>query len=378
MIDAWRMQSSASRRHVAAALGRRCFLAAAAAAASLAPVALRAEEKLPPITQFPDRLKGTGSLRIASAGGTLSAALRRAVFEPFERLSGIRIEDTEGFSPAQIKSQVDAGSVQWDTVSMGLSNALELDRDGKYLEELDYGLISVDGFSANQVHPHALGGLIVGTAITFRSDAFGGKIPSGYRDFWDLQKFPGPRNWMSGAIGIPPFLEGALLADGVDMAALYPLDVPRALRSLGSIRDSIVKFWESGAQSAQLMADDETVLGVAWNGRVTPLARAGLPVGIQWNQAMFQTDSWVVPKGAPNRANAMKFIAFAAMPEPQARFSVLLDYGFTNMRAADYLPAERLAQLPSHYLNRGFWFDNDWWGENKAAVVEAFVQWSLS
>jgi putative spermidine/putrescine transport system substrate-binding protein len=303
--------------------------------------------------------------------------MRRAVFEPFERLSGIRIDDTEGFSPAQIKSQVEAGAVQWDAVSMEYSNALQLDGDGTYLEPLDYGVIVTDGFAPNQVHPSALGGLIVGTVIAYRTDAFGGKVPSGYRDFWNTGVFPGPRNWMSGAIGIAPFLEGALLADGVPMAALYPLDVPRALRSLGRIRDDIIKFWESGAQSAQLMADDETVLGVAWNGRVTPLAGAGLPVGIQWNEAMFQTDCWVVPKGAANRANAMKLIAFASMPEPQARLSSLLDYGFTNMRAADYLSADRLVQLPSHYLDGGFWFDSQWWGANKAAVTEEFVEWSL-
>lgn len=358
-------------------LNRRRFLTSATALC-LAPALLRAETPLPPVTQFPARLKGTGSLRIATAGGTLSAAMRRAMFEPFERLSGIRIEETEGFSPAQIKSQVDARAVQWDAVSMELSNALQLDRDGAYLEKLDYGLISTDGFPPNQVHPNALGGLIVGTVITYRSDEFNGKIPAGYKDFWDTDTFPGPRNWMSGAIGIAPFLEGALLADGVAMAHLYPLDVPRALRSLGRIRDQIVKFWESGAQSAQLMADDETVLGIAWNGRVSPLARAGLPVDIQWNEAMFETDCWVVPKGAANRTNAMKFLAFAALPEPQARFSTLLDYGFTNMHAAGYLPPARLAQLPSHYLDRGFWFDSTWWGAHKEQAVEAFVQWSLS
>jgi len=357
-------------------VSRRRVMAAAAAACAV-PSMLRADADLPAITSVPDRLKGTGSLRVATAGGTLSAAMRRAIFEPFERLSGIRIDDTEGFSPAQLKSQVDAGAVQWDAVSMEYSNALQLDQDGAYLEPLDYDLISTDGFPTNQIHRSALGGLIVGTVITYRSDAFGTRIPAGYRDFWNTEAFPGPRNWMSGAIGIAPFLEGALLADGVPMAALYPLDVPRALRSLTRLRDDIVKFWESGAQSAQLMADDETILGVAWNGRVTPLARAGLPVGIQWNEAMFQTDCWVVPKGAANRTNAMKLIAFASMPEPQARFSSLLDYGFTNMRAADYLPAARLAQLPSHYLDRGFWFDSPWWGANKAAVTEAFVEWSL-
>jgi putative spermidine/putrescine transport system substrate-binding protein len=332
---------------------------------------------LPPVSLFPQRLKGSGVVRVASSGGALSAAMRRAIFAPFEALTGIKVEETEGFSPAQIKSQVDSGDVQWDVVTMEFSNALQLDEAGDYLENLDYALIETKGFAASQVHQRALGGIIVGTVITYRTDAFGGAVPGGYKDFWDTRKFPGPRNWMSGAIGISPFLEGALLADGVAMQDLYPLDVGRALRSLDRVRGDIVKFWESGAQSAQLMADDETVLGIAWNGRVAPLIRAGMKIAVQWNQAMFQTDCWVIPKGAGNAANAQKFIAFAALAEPQARLSLLVDYGFTNPDAAAFLPQDRLAFLPSHYLDKGFTYDSVWWGKNKSAVTEAFVQWSL-
>ncbi len=337
-----------------------------------------AADLLIPVTQFSDRLKGSGTVRIASAGGALGVAQRAALFEPFQRLSGISIVETEGFSSAQIKSQVDSQSVQWDVVGLEYSNVIDLERQGAYFEPLDYDLISTDGFAADQVHERALGYLLVATVITYRTDAFGGAAPAGYQDFWNVARFPGPRNWMSGAIGIAPFLEGALLADGVERSALYPLDVPRALSSLDKIRDSIVKFWETGAQSAQLMADDETVLGIGWNGRISPLLKAGLPVAIQWNDAMFQTDCWVVPKTAENRQNAMKFIAFAATPQAQARLSTLLDYGFTNEGAREFLAPDRINILPSAHLDQGFAFDNAWWGANKKQVDEAFMRWSLS
>jgi len=352
-----------------ASIGRRALLLGAAAA--------WAGGALPSVTQCPDRLRGSGSVCVATAGGALSAAQRRAVFEPFQALTGITVIETEGSSAAQVKSQVDSRAPQWDAVSLEFSNVLDLSRQGEYFEKLDYGLIDATGFAPGQVHERALGSLLVGTVITYSTREFDGRIPSGYKDFWDLEKFPGPRNWMSGAIGICPFIEGALLADGVARDALYPLDVPRAFRSLTRIRDSIVKFWESGAQSAQLMADEETCMGIAWNGRIAPLIAAGDPVGIQWNDVMFQTDNWAIPKGAANRGNAMKFIAFTALPQVQARVSMLLDYGFTNLRAADYLPPARLQVLPSNYLDRGFNFDAAWWGDNKRDVVEEFTQWAL-
>lgn len=356
---------------------RRRVLVGGVAAGLAAGLPAFAAAPLPAVTQFSERLKGTGTVRVASAGGALSVAQRKALFEPFEALSGIHIVETEGFSSAQVKSQVDSRAVQWDALGLEYSNVLDLEKQGTYFEPLDYDVIGTDGIPANQVHKNGLGYLTSATVIAYRTDAFGGRAPRDYKDFWDLDAFPGPRSWMSGAIGICPFIEGALLADGVPKDKLYPLDVPRAFASLTKIRDSIVKFWESGAQSAQMMADDETVMATAWNGRMSPLAAAGRPVSIQWDGAMFQTDNWVVPKGAENRANAMKFIAFASLPEAQARLSALIDYGFTNMRAAEFLPADRIDLLPSAHLDQGFDFDSAWWGANKSAVVDAFTEWSL-
>jgi putative spermidine/putrescine transport system substrate-binding protein len=364
---------------VVRSINRRDFLLSAlgAAAGMRSMLAEAQSASLPAITQFRPSMSGTGVVRIASSGGIFAAALKKALFEPFETLSGIKVVSTDGYSTAQVKSQVDAKSVQWDVLSLEYSSIADLTRQGAYFEPLDYSLIDTDGFGAEQVHATSLGYVVVATIIAYRTDAFGGKNPNGYKDFWDLTRFPGPRNWMSGTLGICPFLEGALLADGVSRDQLYPLDVPRALRSLTKIRDAIVKFWESGAQSAQLMATNETVLGIAWNGRISPLAAQGLPVRIQWNDAMFLGDDWAILKGAANRANAMKFIAFASLPQSQARLSMLLDYGFTNRHAAEFMPAERLALLPTAHPAQGFRFNTAWWSANKRSVVDAVTRWSI-
>jgi len=371
-------------RAVLARLNRRGFLVASAAAAlgALGGPAIRparaADPVLPTVAPIPGSMKGTGSLRVASAGGALSAAERKAIFEPFQAMTGIKIVETEGFSSAQIKSQVDSKSVQWDAVALDYSNIAELQRHGQYFEPVDYDVVKTDGIPKDQTHEFGLGYLLIGTVMTYRTDAFGGKAPQGYVDFWDLSQFPGPRNWMSGSMGIAPFLEGALIADGVAMDKLYPLDIPRAFASLTKIHKSIVKFWDSGAQSAQLMANNETVMGVAWNGRIAPLEEQGAPVRIQWNGAMLSTDNYAVLKGAENRANAMKFLAFLALPEVQARLSMLITYGFTNAHAAEFVPPERLKLLPSAYLDRSFFSDGLWWIDNKQKAIDAWTEWSLT
>jgi putative spermidine/putrescine transport system substrate-binding protein len=44
--------------------------------------------KMPEITAIPEKLKGSGEVRIAAYGGTAQDAERTAYFAPFERLSG--------------------------------------------------------------------------------------------------------------------------------------------------------------------------------------------------------------------------------------------------------------------------------------------------
>src|SRR5438309_6091061 len=50
-----------------------------------------------------------------------------------------------------------------------------------------------------------------------------GKRPTTWAEFWDAKKFPGPRTLRAGVYGTGAY-EEALLADGVPMDKLYPMD----------------------------------------------------------------------------------------------------------------------------------------------------------
>ncbi len=334
--------------------------------------------QLPQITSIPETLKGSGEVVVVSYGGAFQDAQREAYFKPFEQLSGIKVIEAEGPDTAKVKAMVDTGNVGWDVAEFDRSDVINLSELGDYWEKMDYSLFDTANIDNERLHELAVDMLAYSWILAYRTDVFS-EAPQGWKDFWDTEKFPGPRTMTAGSGGLSPNLEFALIADGVAPGELYPIDIDRAFESLDGIRESVVKFWEAGAVPAQMLTDREAVLGVAWNGRIAAVQAQGAPVDIQWNEGMLTTDTWAVPKGAKNKENAMKFAAFITRPEPQARLSMLIPYGFVNKEAAELIPPDRLAILPTapELLGKQFIRDVEWWSENNDDVAERWNEWIL-
>ncbi len=95
--------------------------------------------------------------------------------------------------------------------------------------------------------------------------------------------------------------------------------VDRAFAKLDTIKDSVV-WWEAGAQPPQLLADGEVVMTTAYNGRIFNAAVGeGQPFEILWDGQILDFDLFVIPKGAPNLENAMKYITFATDTQRSGR-----------------------------------------------------------
>jgi len=359
---------------------RRGFLTGAAVlgAASMLP-AMRAMAQtpgMPELKSVPAKLKGSGRVRICNPGGAIGDAERVAMYEPFTKLTGIEIVEQSGSTVTKVKAQVDAKNIEWDVATVGRSNAMALLAQGDYAEPIDYAYIDAPGLAERFRQKYTVTYFLLATVMSYRTDVFK-TTPAGWKDFWDTKGFPGPRNYMAGNAGLGVQLFPALIADGVPMDKLYPFDIPRAFKSLDKIKEDIVTYWTTGAQSAQLMADSETVMGLAWNGRIGSLIAQKLPVGISWDGAQFLNDDYIIPKGTPNYDNAMKFIAFALLPESQARFSMLIDYGYTNSDAEAFIPEARRKLLPSAYLDRGFFQDEVWEMKHFDEMTAAWSKWVL-
>jgi putative spermidine/putrescine transport system substrate-binding protein len=217
------------------------------------------------------------------------------------------------------------------------------------------------------------------TVLGYNTQVFPtGKHPKSWAEFWDLKRFPGPRtltDLAAGAIDV----EFALLADGVPKDKLYPIDLDRAFKSLDRVRPAIRKFWDTGALSAQMLADKEVVLGSIWNGRLQAIADKGAPVAIEWNEAALQVQFWGIMKGAKNLENAQRFIDFACQPQIQAAHAGFIPYGPTNRQAFKHIKPDLAARLPSapEQKQKAFLHSAQWWADNRSKVSERWSQWLL-
>jgi putative spermidine/putrescine transport system substrate-binding protein len=341
-------------------------------------VSTRAHADLPELNSIPEKLKGTGELRIATFGGFMQETQKKAYFEPFEKLSGIKVNDFAGSDYTKVKAMVDTGTVEWDLLQTSRSAVLNLTKKGEYFEPIDYSLID-PGVGEEYRFERGIDMLVWAQVLAYRTDVFGGAVPSGWADFWDIKKFPGDRALLGAGSGNSPELEFALMAAGVPPDKLYPLDVDKAFASYDKIKGDVVKWWETGAIPPQLLTDREVVMSSVWNGRMAAIQKAGVPAAVSWAQGLSKRDSWAVPKGAKNRENAMKFIAFSTMAIPQARLSSLIPYGFVNEKSAEHMTADQMAQLPSAPAIRSQLvpYNYQWWVDNRDIVAARFNKWLL-
>lgn len=315
------------------------------------------------------------SITVSSWGGAFQKAQREAWFNVVEKELGITIKEETTSGIADVRAQVASGRPTWDLSTQGAYTCALLEKEGK-LEKLDPAIVSDPGVAANLKSDSWISQMVYSVAIGWRQKAFD-KAPTGWAAFWDTKNFPGQRSMRRHPIYN---LEAALIADGVPMDKLYPLDVDRAFKKLAEVKPHVLVWWASGAQSAQVLQDGEVDMVGAWNGRVQAAmgdkaAKAG-ELAITFDQQMLVSDCWLIPKGAPNKDLAMKAIAIMMRPDVQARLPLFINYAPANTKAFDtgIIPKEKLADLPNspENVNKGFVLSVDWWVKNTDEMVKRF------
>ncbi len=326
------------------------------------------------------RAGAAGRIIIRTIGGAYEEGCVKAIFEPFTKATGIEMVKVPA-TLGKLLAMAESGNIELDVVDAGELGVIALSQKGA-LDKIDYKgwkLSNPEDFDPAVRRDDMVCNIYFSSVLGYNLQAFPtGKQPRSWAEFWDIKKFPGPRmlaDLASGAVD----LEFALLADGVPKDKIYPIDVDRAFKALDRVRPAIRKFWDTGALSAQMLADKEVVLGSIWNGRLQAVADKGAPLAIEWNEAMLQTQYWTVLKGAKNAENAQRFIDFACQPEIQANFAKFIPYGPSNRQAFKSIPADLAARLPSspEHKAKAFLQNGKWWADNRAKVSERWSQWLL-
>ena len=331
-------------------------------------------------------------ITVMSWGGAYGEAQTEAFVKPFIAATGKATVMVDADNPATpIKAMVEAGNVTVDVASVEYADAIRLCDEG-VLEPIDAaslpagsdGTPAVDDFLPGAVTECGVSTDIWANVFAYDTSKFP-EGPTKVADFFDLEKFPGKRGLRKGAKAV---LELALMADGVPAAEVYsvlatPEGVDRAFAKLDTIKSEVV-WWEAGAQAPQLLADGEVAMTTAYNGRIFAAAQnEGKPFKIVWDGQIYENEMFVIPKGAPNLADAMEFVKFATSTDGLRASAQQISYGPARKSAmkeelifkdGKTVMAPHLPTAPENMTN-ALETSSEFWVDHDSELNERFQAW---
>jgi putative spermidine/putrescine transport system substrate-binding protein len=319
-------------------------------------------------------------LVVRTPGGARDDVLREVLYEPFKKDTGFEIV-TATANSSKLVAMVNSGRPEIDVVDITPITIKRLEQING-VEPIPYGefkYTNPEDIAAPLRTKFSLASSTYATVIGYDVNAFAGtKAPKSWAEFWDVKAFPG-RRALGGLEANAGDLEMALLADGVAMDKLYPLDLDRAFKSLTRIRPDIVKFWESGAMSTQMLTDREVVLTSIWSSRLSLALDKGAPLAANWNQCRVEIQSYGILKGAKNMVGAKKFVDYASSADMQKRIVQKMGVVPSNDKARSAMPKWLIdpATNTPWTVSRGFIMDADYWAQNIGTVVDRWSKWII-
>jgi putative spermidine/putrescine transport system substrate-binding protein len=299
------------------------------------------------------------TLTLAGLGGKLQEDLTATLFGPAAEKAGVELRSESHDGLAGVRVQVQSGAPGWDVAHLGAEDCAIGAAEGLF-EPIDYSVVNADGVPESVRAENWIGTNTYSVVLAWRTDKYGDNPPKDWKDFWNVEKFPGRR-----ALSVYPqeMMEIALLGDGVPRDQVYPLDTERSLAAIEKIKPHISVWWSSGAQSAQLLKDGDIA--------------DGAPVKFTYQDGVIGFGCVAVVKGSKNVAAAQKLIANIVSPEIQARIPTMMGYyGPANTKAfeVEKFSAEVIAQSNASPENaaKQVIMQPGWWAENMQDVQEDF------
>jgi putative spermidine/putrescine transport system substrate-binding protein len=320
-------------------------------------------------------------LNFASYGGVIADYLNKLFAAPFEKQTGIKVNFGGNASLALAKLQIASGApAQWDMINLTGAEYLAA-IDENIILPYDLSIVDVSNVPPEYKGTHG---------IKFSLYLFGmgydkrklpeDKAPKTWAEFWDTKRFPGKRSLYSNPSD-GSIIEIALLADGVPIDKLYPLDVERALKSLDKLgRDNII--WHTTNQEPiQQMTSGAVSLCTCFDGRIVLANRAGADLGFQPVGSAVSGNPYCVVRTTAHPKESFQFLNFMFnATEADAEYMDLTYYAVPNMRAFPLTKPATRALLPTspELKDKVFIKDDVWWKDNLAKVTQRFKEWQLA
>lgn len=336
-------------------------------------------------------------MTIVSWGGAYSKSQLNAYHTPYTEKTGVKIINDESSAEAvsKLRAMNEAGNVTWDVVDVVAADALRLCDEGLAMEiDPDTMLADApDGTKASEDFGDLLVGdcfipqIVYSTTVGYRTDLIGDTAPTDICAIFDTEAYPGKRSLEKRPINN---MEWALLCDGVAKDAVYDVletdeGQQQALDKLATIKDDVV-WWSAGADTPQLLADGEVVMGSTYNGRLFSLiAEQDQPVAMLWDAQVFDLDGWIIPTGLSDerKARALDYIMFATDTQRLADQSKWISYGPARKSSAPLvgkhaeLGIEMAPHMPTDPENatNTFLYNYEFWADYRDDIDAKFQAW---
>lgn len=292
--------------------------------------------------------------------------------KPFTAETGIGVEYVSGPDLARVKAQVDSKNVVWDifdapgSLAMaGLKQDLWEPVDTKVIDPGNY----IKWPAGNKLTPIYIfvGGIAHDPTRTKNA-------AKNFKELWDVKEFPGRRAFRSRA---SETLEIALLADGVDPAKLYPLDIERAFRSLDKIKPHVKKWFAETAQGISLIQTNEVDYSYTYTSRVKAAKESGIPIDVSFEQMIAGVNYFPIVRGTTKKAESMKFLEFISRPKQQLLLPKIT--GIPAVKGVEkQLDADARKWMPDMSKPQNILLNDEYWGEHFISVDKRFKEWILT
>jgi putative spermidine/putrescine transport system substrate-binding protein len=318
------------------------------------------------------------TLVFATWGGAYEQTQRKAYVAPFERDTGASVTVDGPVQPARLRVMLEGGSAAWQVICVDNTVLYSFGKD-KLLKKIDPTRLDLSQILPEYRHDYGVGVEAASFVLAYNTTLFpAGKTPKTWADAFDLKNFPGKRMFQKTPTKT---IEIALMADGVPMDKLYPLDFDRAFKKLDTIKDSII-FFDTHSQSQQLVSDGVASCGYMYSARAYNAQQNGAKIAISWEQNIRSSTPMVLPAALPDKDLDIcyAFLAETIKPENQAVLSNDFVVATSNPAALKFVKPEILPWLPTYGDNmaKGFAIDDRYWGDLLAPVTQRFQTWLLS
>jgi len=340
----------------------------------------------------------SNDMTLVSWGGAYQASQQRAYVEPYLANNpnvSVVWDESSNEAVAKLRAMNEAGNVTWDLVDVVASDAIRLCDEGLAMEiDPDTDLAAApDGTPASEdfgellVSDCFIPQIVYSTTFGYRTDLVGGKPPTDVCAIFDLETYPGKRSLEKRPINN---MEWALLCDGVPKDKVYEVlateeGQEQALKKLSTIKDHTI-WWSAGADTPQLLADGEIVMGSTYNGRLfSVIEEQKQPVAMLWDAQVFDLDGWIIPAGLPadRLARVKDFLKFATDTQRLADQAKYISYGPARASSAPLvgkhadLGIEMAPHMPTDPENakNTFLYNYEFWADYRDDIDAKFQAW---